>query len=347
MSDHFPFYEFAGTPYELGRAHGEQLAPAVRRQVDDVLHIAAQAGQDRPAALAWSMELLPRIERLNPALVDELRGLADGAGIALAEAIAIQSRPGTGRMLGGCTSLAASSTATSDGSPIGAQTRDLYHGFRERMVITLLRPRGGTPLLMHTVPGELGGTGLNGHGLALFANSIWARAGRTWMGTPLLRRTLLETPDAEAAAECVRAMDGPAVGNFLLVDAAGRIRNCEIMPEGPIVAAQDGGTYAHTNHCLDVVQRAREERPYSMPGTVDRCRRMEAALAAADGRLDVAAVKAALSLHEPQIEAICRHATGPGEYETAAASIVETAMRRLHISYGPPCEGRFKTYSLT
>lgn len=346
MPDHFPFYEFAGTPYELGRAHGEQLAPAVRRQVDDVLLIAAQAGQDREAALAWSLEQLPRIERLNPALVEELHGLADGAGITLAEAIAIQVRPGTGRMLGGCTSLAASGSATADGGPIGAQNRDLYHGFRERLVVTLLRPRRGTPLLMHTVPGELGGTGLNGHGLALFANSLWARAGRTWMGTPLLRRTLLETADADAAAECVRNMDGPAVGNFLLVDAAGRIRNCEIMPEGPMIAAQDEGTYAHTNHCLDVVQRAREQLPYSMPGTVDRCRRMEAGLIAAYGNVNVVTAKTLLSLHEPQIEAICRHATGPGEYETAAASIVETATRRLHISYGPPCEGRFKTYTL-
>ena len=73
---------------------------------------------------------------------------------------------------------------------------------------------------------------------------------------------------------------------------------------------------------------------------------MERTLEAAIGQIDVDEMKRLLSQHEPAGEMICRHSNDPKEHETAATSIVETATRRLHISYGPPCEGRFVTYAI-
>lgn len=346
MAEHFPFYEFTGDPYELGRAYGSTLARQIHETVADTLAMAASAGQSRAAALAWSAAQLPKIAKLGPHLVEEMRGMADGSKLSLDEITAVQVRPGTGRMRGGCTSIAAADGATADGRPLGAQNRDLFFGFRKKMAVTLLRPTDGPALLLHAVPGELAGTGLNSHGLALFANSLGARNGRNWMGTPILRRVLLETKDADAAVAAARAMDGPAVGSFLLVDPAGHIRNLEILPERVAVAAQDRGVYAHANHCLDEALFPYEQDPLPFPGSVGRCRTMNAALAAATGKIDVAAMKRLLSLHEPTEEHICRHTDQPTEQETAAASIVEPATRTLHISYGPPCEGRFAKYTI-
>ena len=93
--------------------------------------------------------------------------------------------------------------------------RDLFFGFRERMVVTLIRPTGRAAVLMHTVPGELGGTGLNEHGVALFANSLWARSGRNWMASPLLRRKFnpkaltLESMKEEQEKQWPRIQDLP------------------------------------------------------------------------------------------------------------------------------------------
>jgi len=346
MPDYFSFFEFAGEPFELGRAHGEALGEAVRRQAADTLAAAVAQGMTRETALDWSLEQLRKIERLGPHWIDELRGLAAGAGISLGEAVALQVRPGTGKMIGGCTSIGATGPATADGLPLGAQNRDFFFGFRRRTVIMRLRPVGRTPILMHGVPGELGGTGMNGEGLALFANSLWAQGSRNWMGIPVFRRALLETADAAAAVELARAMDGPAVGSFLLVDAGGRIRNLEIMPERLSVAARDSGVYVHTNHCLDAEQQRLELLPLQSPGSPGRCAAMQASLEAEAGRIDVAAMKRMLAQHTPSLEQICRHATKSGEYETAATSIAETATRRMHVSYGPPCEGRWATYTV-
>ena len=101
---------------------------------------------------------------------------------------------------------------------------------------------------MHCVPGEIGGVGLNSHGVALFANSLWGRSGRTWMAPPILRRAALESATAQAAVQRIQALPGPAVGNFLIADTH-HARNLEILAEGVHVTEIDHGVYAHANNC--------------------------------------------------------------------------------------------------
>ncbi len=344
----FPFYDFAGTPYELGRLHGECLRDGVRRQLEDALGFARRVGGlQRAQALDWATAQLPRIQALGgTAWLDELRGLADGAQIPLAGAIALQVRPGPGGMPEGCTALGVACDASAAGQPLGAQNRDLVPAYRERMCVLRLRPAGKPALLMHSVPGELGGVGLNEHGVAVFANSLWARAGRTWQAPPLTRRALLECGSADQAAERARTMKGPAVGNFLVIDAKGRIRNLEILPQVLAVTARDRGVFAHTNHCLDPAARAYEAESLPAPGSPGRCARMQALLGAAAGQITVEQVKRMLADHASRPEPICRHAASATEWETTAAVVVELAARTLHLSYGPPCHGHFATYTL-
>jgi isopenicillin-N N-acyltransferase-like protein len=345
--DHFPLVTFAGNPYELGQAHGMTFREAIRAQVAETLAAAkATGGLESEAALAWAKDQAPRIHALGPHWIDELRGLADGAGISPAEAIALQVRPGTGFMPEGCTSFAASGDATDDGAPLAGQNRDLTPAYRPRMFLMRLRPIGRPPLLMHSVPGELGGVGMNAVGLSVFANSLWARSGRTWMAPPILRRAVLECGDAEEAAALIGRMDGPAVGNFLLADAAGRIRNVEVLPEGVAVIARDQGVYAHANNCTDAglkpceVEAARTPAP----GTEGRRAWFQAALDERAGRLTLDDLKHLASDHRPAPEAICRHAGPTSAWETAATTIAQPSTGRLHISFGPPCEGRFVSH---
>jgi isopenicillin-N N-acyltransferase-like protein len=197
---------------------------------------------------------------------------------------------------------------------------------------------------MHAVPGELGGVGLNEHGVAVFANSLWPRAGRNWQAPPITRRALLECATADLAAERARTMDGPAVGNFLVIDTAGRIRNLEVFPQGLAVIARGRGVFAHANHCLDGSVRPHEAEVLPSPGSPGRCARMQELLDAAAGRITVAQVKRMLADHDGRPEPICRHAGNAAEWETTAAVIVEPVPRTLHLSYGPPCEERFATY---
>jgi isopenicillin-N N-acyltransferase like protein len=343
---HFPFFEFAGSSYDVGYGHGKALRERVHLQLDETLEGARRSGLGREDALTWAMDQLPKIEKLGgPAWIEELQGLAEGAAIPMAGAVALQVRPGTGFMPEACTSIGISKDASATGRPLGAQNRDLVPAYRQRMCILLLRPRGRPAVLMHSVPGELGGVGINEDGVALFANSLFAKSGRNWQAPPVTRRALLECRSAKAAAESATAMDGPAVGSLLLIDPAGQIRNVEMLPEGMRVLARDRGVLVHTNHCLDAALAGCEVDPLPSPGSHQRCERAGALLAAA-GQTTVAGLTRILADHDSRPEPVCRHGEPPTKWETASCLIAEPASRTLHLSYGPPCSGPFTTYSL-
>jgi isopenicillin-N N-acyltransferase-like protein len=344
---HFPFFEFAGSSYDVGYGYGHALREGIQLQLKETLEGAQRSGLDRERALAWSLAQLAKIEHVGGAgWIEELQGLAAGAGIPIAAAAALQVRPGSGFMpQEACTSIGVSRDASVTGVPLGAQNRDLVPAYRPRMCVLLLRPSGRPAVLMHSVPGELGGVGINEYGVALFANSLYPKSGRNWQSPPVTRRALLECRDAEEAAARAQGMDGPAVGSLLLVDAAGRIRNLEMLPEAVRVLAQDRGVFAHTNHCLDATLAEFEVDPLPSPGSRQR-RERAAALLAAAGPMTFEGLKQVLADHASQPEPVCRHGEPPTRYETASCLVAEPATRTLHLSYGPPCTGAFATYAL-
>ncbi|MBM4436283.1 MAG: hypothetical protein FJ029_03415 [Actinobacteria bacterium] len=274
--------------------------------------------------------------------IDELRGIAAGAGITFSEALALQVRPGTGQMPSGCTAFGVAADASSDGVPYAGQNRDLGPGYLDRMAVVLLRPAGRLPILMHHVPGELGGTGLNGQGVCVFANSLWSKS-RSWMAPPILRRAMLECENADAAVRLAQTTDGPAVGNYLLADPGSHLRNLEIMPEGLAVTARDAGVYAHANNCTDARLQTYEEKNVPLPGSESRRRTAQRLLDEAAGRIDVAALKSVLANETDGIEPVCRR---DGPFPTAAGLIAEPVARTLHLSYGPPSDGRWATHGI-
>ncbi|MGW5162139.1 hypothetical protein ACWEPN_42280 [Nonomuraea wenchangensis] len=65
--------EYAGSPLEMGRAHGEQARPVVRRALEAWREVTAPSGV---AGLLTGSPLLGTVRRLMPELADELRGAA-------------------------------------------------------------------------------------------------------------------------------------------------------------------------------------------------------------------------------------------------------------------------------
>jgi isopenicillin-N N-acyltransferase-like protein len=343
----FLFLEFAGDAWDVGRLHGVRMREAIREQLDQTMRQASLCGLSRQDACAWAEEQLARIEALAPHWIDELRGLAHGASISLTEAAALQVRPGSGEPGAGCTSFAVQAAATADGCMRVGQNRDLAPAYLRRMFVGLFRPEGRPAMLMHCVAGELAGVGINELGVCVFANSLWSRSGRTWMAPPLVRRAILECASAEEAAERIAAMPGPAPGNYLVADAAGCVRNLEVLPEGTRVLGCHQGLLAHANNCLSPELAAHEPAALPMPGSAQRQAWLADALAAHRGTIDLALLKTLLADHALQPEALCRHAAHAADWETVSALIAEPATRTLHLSYGPPCKGRWFTYRCT
>lgn len=120
----FPYVEVSGTPYAMGLQHGRQAGDRIAGFVE---HLVTAAGRPRAEVLAAARRFLPAFERGCPKQVEEVRGVAAGAGLVFEEALLVQVR---GEVLPhlraeGCTSFAVAGRHPVSGAPLIGQTSDM------------------------------------------------------------------------------------------------------------------------------------------------------------------------------------------------------------------------------
>lgn len=225
-----PVIRLHGTPYDMGYQHGSLLRAQVRASVRNVMAFAdRQAGIPgmgrwlvrRRLDKAWS-----QMEPFVPAhALEEMQGLADGAGIPLKALERIHALPDLTSAT--CASFAASGAATRDGRLIHIRNLDwaIQSGVQSYAALMVVEPNGGRPFVNIGWLGFIGViTGINQQGISV--SEIGAKTVDTKLeGIPmpfLLRRVLEEAGDLDKAVEIVKA--GPRTGgyNYLFGDAKAR-----------------------------------------------------------------------------------------------------------------------------
>jgi isopenicillin-N N-acyltransferase like protein len=172
--------ELRGTPYERGLIHGRSLKSEIQELVQR-WRADLEKTYSVPAAtfitkLLEVSDFKPAIERWTPGLLDEVRGIADGAGVDFETMYAFQLVDESWVMgpdfgLSKCTSIAASRKG--DSPALVAQNMDIppfYHGFQ-----TVLRLESGAEepgALVFTIPGVIAINGLNECSVAVCVNAV-------------------------------------------------------------------------------------------------------------------------------------------------------------------------------
>ncbi|HSJ58124.1 MAG TPA: hypothetical protein VLC95_13155, partial [Anaerolineae bacterium] len=89
----FELIELSGAPFERGRQHGARAAAAIHDNVAVYLELVeARSGLAPGAALAAARAFQPAIAAHAPALLEEMRGIAAGAGCPLDHVLLINAR---------------------------------------------------------------------------------------------------------------------------------------------------------------------------------------------------------------------------------------------------------------
>ena len=89
----FPYIRCEGTPYEIGRAHGEQGREKIRTSIECYRSMFFDySGIDWDTAQRYAHTFIPSIEGYDPDIMAELRGIADGSGFGLDEILALNVR---------------------------------------------------------------------------------------------------------------------------------------------------------------------------------------------------------------------------------------------------------------
>ncbi len=296
---------------------------------------------------ASSRRTSQRPQSAVPHLVEQLRGVADGADQPFARVMAAnafeeiygQVELGVGRVSPAerCTDVVVDGV---DGVLLG-HTEQWYAGDQGTVGIVLDLPDDGPAVLAPVVAGALPLVGVNEHGVAVGAMSLSARDERHGIPRALVARDVLDARDLrDAAARATRP--GRAGGYTYQLASAG-----EAAMVVETTAARDAAFAAnvHTNHALDATV-ADVTFPAS-PGSLGRYARAAALV----GRVDptIAGVIEILADHGAEPQPICVH-PDPAEGDEGAtilfAMVADPARRALTIAAGHACTGSFETFVL-
>jgi len=217
--------EITGTPYQMGLTHGR----ALRAEINEIVKRWKEdlAETNKVSADVFIRKLLDRtdfrsfIDRWTPGLLDEVRGIAEGAGVDFDTMFAFQLIDESWVMskdldLQKCTTIGAGRRASFPA--FTSQTQDipgLYHGYP-----TLLRIRdqgANLETLIFTIPGVIALNGMNSRAVGVCVNAVTQLA-HSLKGLPVafVIRGILRQKTYEDAVKFLQGIQPAAPQNYVI-----------------------------------------------------------------------------------------------------------------------------------
>jgi len=226
--DGYRVLHLKGTPYEMGYHQGALLKDDIKELVHFLFDVKAKelkikvAGKEvQPNAKALIAAIAAGQKKFVPArFYEELRGMADGAGMSVEDVTVANFIP----EMFHCSGFALSGSATKDGT--------LYHGrvldygcdwrLQEHAILTVAEPEGKIPFVNVTYAGFIGSvTGMNAKHVSI--GEMGGAGLGHWAGVPmafLVRMALEEADDLDEAIATFR--DNPRTCEYYYVIADGK-----------------------------------------------------------------------------------------------------------------------------
>jgi isopenicillin-N N-acyltransferase-like protein len=253
----FPVIEVSGGAFERGRRHGEAARDRVERSLANYQRLFAFHQLAWDEAQRRGLAYRDLIGGFDAALLEEIEGIARGAGRPLGELLALNARTEilpakflTGADAGECTAIAVVPRASATGGTLLAQNWDWLGAQREALI--LLKARGGADgdCLTLTEAGMLAKIGFNAAGLGVCLNILRSVFDGAKPGVPVhvLLRALLKRSSVADAVAFASTLSFGGSSNILMADRGGEAASLEFSPRGPRVLRPEGTTLCHTNH---------------------------------------------------------------------------------------------------
>jgi len=361
----FPLVEVGGSNNEIGFQHGEKCAALIREHLNILFQGLQQKGISRNDALRFSTRCVNFGARYAPHLVEELNGIAEGAGVGKEEIyvlnIGLPNNAGGWRAFSGCTTFYVSGNRTSDGSVIITQNVDNPRASRtvKRGIVLHIMPKNGPEILAFCRAGNLYVHGINSAGMVRLGNELTSLLDRDFE-TPssFVCRRMLEQTTVEDAVDVIReARRGGSQAN-IVAENSDRVAQVEWCPDSlaviePHENVPNRGYFFNTNHFLHPDMRKYEgrfgERLVNSTKRLDRIRDLFFEWDGTGEKMSVETAKRFLSDHVNSPDSICSHFLAEKERkaETVACVIAQPTKKIIHVGRENPCKSEFQTYALT
>ncbi len=367
MIEPFPLIEMSGPPRERGRQYGEQAAARIALGIEHYAGQLAKMSCDWPRIRGLVQDYLPKIAAFEPAYVEEMRGIAEGARVDFEAIVLLNARTEilklgqrrasetaqTRESDDACTGVVALPEATQSRRLIHAQNWDWKVECADTSVVLSIRRDDGPDLLTFTEAGGLARSGLNGAGIAITANYLESDRDYRQIGVPLalIRRKVLESEHLALAMRAVYATPKSAANNMIVSHAGGIAIDFECAPDETFQVHPERGLLVHANHWVSPVALAklRDTGIANTPCTLYRDLRVRGLLAPQIGAITRESVKRALFDDFASPWSVCRpprETVNGTTTATVAMIVMEPALGVMDVAPLPALNREFATYRL-
>jgi isopenicillin-N N-acyltransferase-like protein len=372
----FPVIEVDGDAFLRGRMHGTLARSRIERSIATYARLFAYCGIDWQDAQRRAAQYRDTVGNLDAELLEEIKGIAAGAGRAFDEILALNARteilppsyPGEASPhwqqvqelnrgagipdWGECTALAVQPDRSATRGTLLAQNWDWLGMQRDAVVLIRSRETDGSSCLAFTEAGMLAKIGLNAHGLGVCLNLMRSRDDGRRPGVPVhvLLRALLKRKTVSEAIQLASSVTHGGSSNVLCADRTGAVASLELSPGGVEVVRPEDGTACHTNHFLMPAGREGEAPRAPTLSTEQRLACIQALVRGHRAPIGVDALQAMLRDESEGQMSICRHPDTqlPHEarVETVASVIMELARGVMHIAPDVPSKVGYHAVAL-
>lgn len=354
-----------------GRAHGEALRPLVHEHLERWLTaIGEDLGVEPRAYLEHFLaqtNFLPAIDRWTPDLLEEVKGIAEGAGTPFALTLARQLsdeepwfrrayRLSSNSALG-CSSIGRDASAS--GPAIVAQNMDVPRWFDGTQIILRVRDSvHDVECLMLTVAGKISLAGMNDAGLGMCCNTLsqldYAKDG---LPEDFVVRGFLSHRRLEDGLDFLHRIKHASGQNYT-VGAPGRpVLNLECSARSITTYRPEGvsGRVFHTNHPFtnpdqDLFRRMSEGmdetalRRFYFGNSRERFTVLENHLGRPSAVLTTDLMKTVFSDQDAPVSRLGSEGNKNDNFTLACLIMTLDTQPSLEVAPGPPCRTPFQTF---
>jgi len=349
-----------GTPYERGFVVGKNLRPMVLETIDRWKYrLEVQYRMDADALIKQFLEntnFVKAIDNWGPHLIDEVRGISEGAGIDFDTIFALQCMDkqwwwlpeSAKQQAGGCSTLGC--FREGETPAFLAQNMDIPNIFTGLEVLLRIKhPESQIESLIYTFAGMIALCGLNNQPLGICCNTL-ITLNHSVDGYPVsfIVRSVLEQPSLEDAIEFIRKIKH-ASGQYYTIGDDDRVVSleCSANKVSRHVPYEGACRVYHTNHPLvndDLIVPSLQGSRRST--THARFDYVEGRMRDRDSSVNIDKIRYILSSHEGPV---CVHSSNqPGGGFTFGLLIYRLSKPpELYLATGPPCSNEFQRFTFT
>ena len=378
-----PRVRVAGSARERGRQYGVQARDRVHRSVQAYREVFAYyAGWDWDTVRRAAAGFEAPIAGFRPAYLEEMRGIAEGAGLDLADVLAINVRtevmyaakarlaplaartpptppiPQAPQPPAECSAFAVVPAPGQPGATLIGQNWDWLLHARQTLVVLEVTQEEGPDFVTVVEAGLLAKAGLNAAGLGLVTNALVTEADVGAPGLPyhVLLRAILDCETVTQALEVLQAGPRSSSANYLIAHASGAALDVEAAPGDftrlyPLYP--DQGVLLHTNHFLAPGLAPVDVSLWAMPSSAVRLQRLRAGTGQPGPgcALTLDHFRALLADHADYPHSICSH-PDPADHPleqgaTIASLLMDPNAGHLWLAPGNPCEVAYQPLEIT